>query len=124
MCNDDSTTQRYSTPKHAPSRGPLEEGDLAVAFANADPFELTLWKVFSFLCFGQFFLATFPLLQGIYHDRREPQESDSILIFLDEDTLLEADTSADIFPHPEPTKKTLHIVVQSLRVGECPPTVP
>ena len=44
--------------------------------------------------------------------------------FLDEDALLEADTLSDIFPHPEPTKKTLHIVVRSLRVGECPPSVP
>jgi Crinkler effector protein N-terminal domain len=43
--------------------------------------------------------------------------------FLDDDALLEADILSDIF-HPEPTKKTLHIVVRSPRVGECPPSVP
>jgi hypothetical protein len=42
------------------------------AFANVDPDQLTLWKVFSFLRFDQF-LGYIPLSQGIYHDRQEPQ---------------------------------------------------
>jgi hypothetical protein len=32
--------------------------------------------------------------------------------------LPEADPLTDIFPHPEPTKRTLHIIIQGLPIGE------
>jgi hypothetical protein len=37
--------------------------------------------------------------------------------FLDENALLAADYLSDLFPHPEPKKKTLHIVIRLPPVG-------
>jgi hypothetical protein len=39
--------------------------------------------------------------------------------FLKENALLVADPLCDLFPHPEPNKKTLHIVIRLPPVGEC-----
>ena len=41
------------------------------------------------------------------------------LQFLKDDALLEADLLSDIFPHPEPVKKALHILIRAPQVGEC-----
>ena len=38
---------------------------------------------------------------------------------LHEDALLEADSLSDLFPHPEPVRKTLHIVIRAPAVGTC-----
>ena len=38
---------------------------------------------------------------------------------LDEDALLESDSLSDLFPHPEPAKKTLHIVIRAPPIGKC-----
>ena len=72
------------------------------------------------------FLATFNFrkpVESITIDRSLKKKV-SQCHFLDDDTLLEADTLSDIFPDPEPKKETLHIVVWSLRIGGCPLFVP
>src|SRR5262245_58984792 len=82
------------------------------AFANVDPDELTLWKVRGFLFRQVKKLNTLQPKESITTDKNL-KNNVANLELPDDEALLEADKLSDIFPHPEPTTKSLHIIVRS-----------
>jgi hypothetical protein len=93
-----------------------------MVFANVDPNQLTLWKVCDFsLSIERVDYITIQESVPIDKKLKNPVTR---LQFTNEDALLEADSLLDLFPSPEPTKKTLHMIIRapsiiSRAVGKC-----
>ena len=80
------------------------------AFPGVDAAQLTLWKVFNSLPFHQFpsqlfYQVSIQISRQLKNQVNEHQ-------FLEEGSLLAGELLEEIFPPPQPSKKTLHIVVR------------